>query len=65
MKVIRNQTCRSFCYNSAELHNRTRNATIGAMNDFATLSRMLENLIRFGVIAAVQMAPPARAGKKR
>jgi len=28
------------------------------MNDFATLSRMLENLIRFGVIAAVQMEPP-------
>lgn len=28
------------------------------MNDFAALSRMLENLIRFGVIAAVQMAPP-------
>ncbi|MBY8945171.1 phage baseplate assembly protein V [Pseudomonas sp. SH10-3B] len=28
------------------------------MNDFAALSRMLENLIRFGVIAAVQMKPP-------
>ncbi|MGB7644401.1 MAG: phage baseplate assembly protein V [Pseudomonas fluorescens] len=28
------------------------------MNDFAALSRMLENLIRFGVIAAVQMVPP-------
>lgn len=28
------------------------------MNDFAALSRMLENLIRFGVIAAVQMEPP-------
>lgn len=37
---------------------RTRKATIGAMNDFAALSRMLENLIRFGVIAAVQMKPP-------
>lgn len=33
-------------------------ATIGAMNNFAALSRMLENLIRFGVIAAVQMTPP-------
>lgn len=32
--------------------------TISAMNDFAALSRMLENLIRFGVIAAVQMEPP-------
>ena len=28
------------------------------MNDLAALSRMLENLIRFGVIAAVQMKPP-------
>lgn len=28
------------------------------MNDFVSLSRMLENLIRFGVIAAVQMEPP-------
>ena len=35
-----------------------RNATIVAMNDFAALSRMLENLIRFGVIATVQMDPP-------
>jgi phage baseplate assembly protein V len=30
-----------------------RGATIGAMNDFAALSRMLENLI-----AAMQMSPP-------
>ncbi|WP_426136350.1 phage baseplate assembly protein V [Pseudomonas sp. PWP3-1b2] len=28
------------------------------MNDFAALSRLLENLIRFGVIADVQMEPP-------
>jgi phage baseplate assembly protein V len=28
------------------------------MNDLAALSRLLENLIRFGVIAAVQMKPP-------
>lgn len=28
------------------------------MNDFAALARLLENLIRFGVIAAVQMEPP-------
>jgi phage baseplate assembly protein V len=40
------------------LRPRTRGPTIGAMNDFAALSRMLENLIRFGVIAAVQMEPP-------
>lgn len=32
--------------------------TIGAMNDLAALSRLLENLIRFGTIAAVQMKPP-------
>ena len=41
-----------------KLHPHARGATIGAMNDFAALSRMLENLIRFGVIAAVQMKPP-------
>ena len=40
------------------LRSHTRNANIGAMNDFAALSRLLENLIRFGVIAAVQMKPP-------
>lgn len=28
------------------------------MNDFAAFARMLENLIRFGVIDAVQMEPP-------
>ncbi|MCB2255362.1 phage baseplate assembly protein V [Pseudomonas chlororaphis] len=28
------------------------------MNDLATLARLLENLIRFGVVAAVQMRPP-------
>ncbi|AZP73578.1 phage baseplate assembly protein V [Pseudomonas poae] len=28
------------------------------MNDFAALSRMLENFIRFDLIAAVQMEPP-------
>ncbi len=37
---------------------RARSATIGAMNDLAALSRLLENLIRFGVISAVQMEPP-------
>ncbi len=40
------------------LHVHARGATIGAMNDLAALSRLLENLIRFGVIAAVQMEPP-------
>ncbi|SCY35421.1 phage baseplate assembly protein V [Pseudomonas sp. NFACC37-1] len=33
-------------------------ATISAMNDLATLARLIENLIRFGTIAAVQMQPP-------
>lgn len=33
-------------------------ATIGAMNDFATLSRLIENLLRFGTIAEVQHQPP-------
>lgn len=28
------------------------------MNDLANLARLLENLIRFGTIAAVQMVPP-------
>jgi phage baseplate assembly protein V len=28
------------------------------MNDYATLARLIENLIRFGIIAAVQMKPP-------
>lgn len=37
---------------------RTRNVTIGPMNDLAALARLLENLIRFGVINAVQMEPP-------
>ncbi|MEN5089275.1 phage baseplate assembly protein V [Pseudomonas protegens] len=28
------------------------------MNDLATLARLIENLIRFGVVAEVQMTPP-------
>lgn len=31
---------------------------MNGMNDLATLARLLENLIRFGTIAAVQMKPP-------
>lgn len=45
-------------YKHKRLHPLARTITIGAMNEFAALSRMLENLIRFGVIAAVQMVPP-------
>jgi phage baseplate assembly protein V len=33
-------------------------ATISAMNNLPTLTRLIENLIRFGTIAAVQMKPP-------
>lgn len=40
------------------LHTRTRDATIGGMNNLAALSRLLENLIRFGTVAEVQMTPP-------
>lgn len=42
----------------AKLHPHARGATIGAMNELAALSRLLENLIRLGVIDAVQMEPP-------
>lgn len=45
-------------YKHKRLQVHARPITIGAMNDLAALSRMLENLIRFGVIAAVQMEPP-------
>lgn len=45
-------------YKPPLVFRRARTIIIGAMNDLAALSRMLENLIRFGVIAAVQMVPP-------
>lgn len=45
-------------YKPLRLHAHARGATIGAMNDLATLARLIENLIRFGTIAAVQMQPP-------
>lgn len=35
-----------------------RKVTISTMNDLATLARLIENLIRLGTIAAVQMKPP-------
>lgn len=56
--LIKKPTCKGRQYNLWRLHSHARGATIGAMNDFAALARMLENLIRFGVIAAVQMEPP-------
>lgn len=45
-------------YNAERGLSGARSAIIGAMNDLAALARLLENLIRFGVIAAVQMEPP-------
>ncbi len=35
-----------------------RSATITAMTSLATLARLIENLIRLGTVAAVQMQPP-------
>lgn len=50
--------CKSFPYNPKILQANTHDATIGAMNNLPALARMLENLIRFGTIADVQMKPP-------
>ncbi len=38
---------------------------MGAMNDLATLARLIENLIRYGTIAAVQMVPPRVQSQNR
>lgn len=38
--------------------SREHAANIYSMNDLATLTRLIENLIRLGTIAAVQMNPP-------
>ena len=51
-------SCNQKNYNLLLLRSRTHGATIGAMNDLATLARLIENLIRLGTIAAVQMKPP-------
>lgn len=51
-------SCTLHSYNLEYLTSARKTYIIGAMNDFAALSRMLENLIRLGVIAAVQMEPP-------
>lgn len=40
------------------MYPSARSAILGAMNDLATLARLIENLVRFGVVAAVQMTPP-------
>lgn len=40
------------------MHTSKWCANISAMNDLPTLTRLLENLIRLGTIAAVQMKPP-------
>ena len=36
----------------------SHDATIEVMNDIATLARLIENLIRLGTIAEIQMKPP-------
>lgn len=58
MQALTLLDCISTSYKFIKLHSYACGATIGAMNDFAALSRLLENLIRFGVIVAVQMKPP-------
>lgn len=40
------------------MRSHARIANIVGMNDLAALSRLIENLIRYGTIAAVQMKPP-------
>ncbi len=45
-------------YKSQWLQLHARNATIATMNDYAALSRHIENIIRFGTVDAVQMEPP-------
>jgi len=47
------------------LHRPVHGANIDVMNDLANLARLIENLIRLGTIAAVQMKPPACAGQNR
>lgn len=48
--------CNSPPYNTARLHHARVAATIGGMNDLATLARLLENLIRLGTVAEVDHA---------
>lgn len=45
--------CNSPPYNTARLHHARVAATIGGMNDLATITRLLENLIRLGTVAEV------------
>jgi phage baseplate assembly protein V len=50
--------CKEDNHKLLKLRLHMRNATISAMNDLATLARLIENLIRFGTIAQIQMKPP-------
>lgn len=50
--------CKPPPYKPSRLHRLRARGNITGMNDLATLARLLENLIRFGTIAAVQMDPP-------
>lgn len=45
--------CNNPPYNTARLHHARVAATIGGMNDLATITRLLENLIRLGSVAEV------------
>lgn len=50
--------CKPTSYKVKKLRPHAHGTIIGTMNNLAALSRMLENLIRLGVIAEVQMVPP-------
>lgn len=50
--------CKPPPYKPSRLHRLRARGNITGMNDLATLARLLENLIRYGTIAAVQMVPP-------
>ena len=45
--------CSGAPYKAARLHHARVAATIGGMNDLATITRLLENLIRLGTVAEV------------
>jgi hypothetical protein len=50
--------CTTLAYQHQRLHLQENGANIGAMNDLATLTDLIENLIRLGTIATVQMKLP-------
>ena len=52
------RSCTQGIYRSQSYIQSLKFAIFGAMNNLPTLSRLIENLIRYGTIAAVQMKPP-------